>query len=316
MEYSSGSSKERKSTVCILLNYIENNGNAWDLTLKAIDESVQLLKTNEYLPSLLDRRSLNQDLCEAMTKTNFLQQVKNLAELTADMHIALSSQPINEDFQIIKSIQSNCVEEAKTTFEEIKASRNLNKNNVLLKELLSKETEMMGFLKNNFPQEPSLKLIHPHGDYHLGQILFSEANDFTIIDFEGEPGKKKINSDCQENTVHSGQTGLALEDVAGMLRSFSYAINFYQIQNPHSAELINQIKNEWYKTVSKEFMESYFHKTASCNFIPQDKEKRERLLKCLILRKALYEVKYELNNRPDWLFIPINGALELIKNDF
>ena len=146
------------------------------------------------------------------------------------------------------------------------------------------------------------KRIRHHGDYHLGQVLFT-GSDFMIIDFEGEPARP-----LRERRAKA----LALRDVAGMLRSFQYAAyaGLYGLvpglpTDPESAEKIAECSAFWYSEVSKLYLAAYSEAAES----PGSSE----LLNAFLLQKALYEVQYELNNRPAWVGIPLRGILSLIE---
>lgn len=150
--------------------------------------------------------------------------------------------------------------------------------------------------------------IRIHGDYHLGQVLFT-GQDFCIIDFEGEParaiGERKIKRS-------------PLKDVAGMLRSFDYAAEFHlkknllREQERHQTE--DCLKN-WSAWAGIEFVKSYLEKMSESALLPAQLEQIEMLLEMFVLEKALYEVGYELRSRPDWVDIPLRGVLRIIKRD-
>jgi maltose alpha-D-glucosyltransferase/alpha-amylase len=140
----------------------------------------------------------------------------------------------------------------------------------------------------------SAKRIRYHGDYHLGQVLYT-GSDFMIIDFEGEPARP---------LSERRNKALALRDLAGMLRSFQYAA--YSGAAPELADV-------WYGRVSQLYLEAYFAEAESQPFLPATPEQRTFFLDAFLLQKALYEVQYELNNRPAWVGIPLRGILSLIE---
>ncbi len=149
--------------------------------------------------------------------------------------------------------------------------------------------------------------IRVHGDYHLGQVLFT-GKDFSIIDFEGEParsiGERKLKRS-------------PLADVAGMLRSFHYAISsalFRRVTSaqPEDTPLLQAWADTWYAYVAGSFLRAYVQTTAPARLAPADPAAFERLLQAFLLEKAVYEVGYEMNNRPDWLAIPIRGIFQVL----
>jgi maltose alpha-D-glucosyltransferase/alpha-amylase len=148
--------------------------------------------------------------------------------------------------------------------------------------------------------------IRCHGDYHLGQVLFT-GKDFVIIDFEGEPARPL----AQRRAKRS-----ALVDVAGMLRSFDYAEKFALRAGEYREEEQQRMKSwgrYWVFWVSKNFLEAYLKSASSGGFLPATTEELKILLELSTLQKALYELTYELNNRPDWVSTPIRGILEILQ---
>jgi maltose alpha-D-glucosyltransferase/alpha-amylase len=147
--------------------------------------------------------------------------------------------------------------------------------------------------------------IRCHGDYHLGQVLVSE-NDVVILDFEGEPAKPltERRSKCSP-----------LRDVAGMLRSFSYAaltgLMAVTSSRPEELERLTPWADVWETWVSAAFLRAYLAAVQGAPFVPSDREELDLILQAFVLDKAFYELSYELNNRPDWVHIPLNGLLRL-----
>jgi maltose alpha-D-glucosyltransferase/alpha-amylase len=146
-----------------------------------------------------------------------------------------------------------------------------------------------------------------HGDYHLGQVLFT-GNDFIIIDFEGEPARSLSERRLKKSPM---------VDVAGMIRSFHYAA--YTALFKHvlfRAEEMSDLEvwvDLWYSSVSGVFLESYLEATQEASFIPKNEEDVTLMLEIYLLEKAVYEIGYELNNRPDWIGIPLKGIKRLME---
>ncbi|HET8631966.1 MAG TPA: phosphotransferase [Thermomicrobiales bacterium] len=145
--------------------------------------------------------------------------------------------------------------------------------------------------------EPGLTM-RVHGDYHLGQVLRT-ADGFVILDFEGEPERPLAERRARQHP---------LVDVAGMLRSWSYAAA--AAANQRSAPAMTDAAAAWADAVRDAFLAAYWAAAdaAPRPFLPRDPASRDRLLALFERRKALYELRYELNNRPDWVPIPA-GAL-------
>ena len=152
----------------------------------------------------------------------------------------------------------------------------------------------------------ALKKIRVHGDFHLGQVLFT-GRDFVIIDFEGEPAKPI----SERRLKHS-----ALRDVAGMLRSFHYAAwaPFCLRADLPAGDrrALGPWAELWYSAVSASFLKAYFRTCGKAAFLPGDLAQSAALLRAFLMEKAAYELSYELNNRPGWVAIPLKGLLQLL----
>ena len=151
--------------------------------------------------------------------------------------------------------------------------------------------------------------IRCHGDYHLGQVLYT-GKDFVIIDFEGEPARP-----LSERRIKRSP----LTDVAGMIRSFHYAAytaligqtgGAIPVDNP---AILEPWALFWYSWVSAEFLRSYLEMAETDAFLPPSREHLRTLLDAFLLEKALYELAYEVNNRPQWVRIPIEGVIQLLE---
>ena len=140
-----------------------------------------------------------------------------------------------------------------------------------------------------------------HGDYHLQQVLFT-GRDFIIIDLEGEPARTL----GERRLKYS-----PLRDIAGMIRSFHYAVygrylNYAEMR-PEDADYLTEWIEPWYTVVAGVFLNGYLRTVDNAEFVPSDREEFRTLLDVFLLEKAVYEVGYEINNRPAWLRIPVNG---------
>ena len=145
--------------------------------------------------------------------------------------------------------------------------------------------------------------IRCHGDLHLGEVLFT-GKDFVIIDFEGKPERP-----VSERRIKASP----LKDVASMLRSFHYAAHSVlrgptsALLTQHSSVPLHLWADFWAAWVSAAFLRSYLLAASPGGFLPQDQAQIETLLRAYLLEKAIHELRYELNNRPDWLTIPLEA---------
>jgi len=310
----------------ILQGYIANEGDAWQFTLKALAEYYGEAQRSGSLGASEVPHSPLLSLCgqtlpdEARQRIGFyLDSAALLGRRTAELHLALASDQKDPDF-------------APQAFSEVEI-RALANSAV---QLLTANFDLLGRLKDKMPDhsredaEGTLRLeerararlqllagrrisamvTRIHGDYHLGQILFT-GSDFVIIDFEGEPARPLAERRKKRSP---------LQDVAGMLRSFHYAAYAPLLHDngkklPH--EPLQDLGNwaqYWQRWVSATFLKTYLEASGNSNFIPKDREELALLLDLYLLDKAVYELGYELNNRPSWVRIPLDGISQLLQN--
>ena len=142
-------------------------------------------------------------------------------------------------------------------------------------------------------------MIRIHGDYHLGQVLWAERVDWIVIDFEGEPGR---------SLAERRRRTSALRDVAGMLRSFAYAADGSRLlaQRDVAGRLGGSCRSA--------FLDGW-RETVDPRLLPSSEAGFERLLALFELQKLVYELRYELGNRPDWVWIPVAGLERMLERD-
>ena len=161
--------------------------------------------------------------------------------------------------------------------------------------------DKLGTLRN---REMQAQLTRIHGDYHLGQVLYTD-DDFYIIDFEGEP---------LLSIPERRRKRPPLKDVGGMVRSFHYAAQGQLLLHPerYRGRDLTERAERWYRDVSRAYLDAYFATSGDAAYLPAAEADRQALLDLFILEKAVYEVAYELNSRPAWLAIPLKGVLSLV----
>jgi maltose alpha-D-glucosyltransferase/alpha-amylase len=261
----------------ILQQFVPNQGDAWKYTLTCL--------------ASFDGSDLG----------TYSDSAKLLGIRTAQMHTALASDKTNPDFapepftsEDAKSLASEISRQATSTLAllETKLDALSITDQPLAQQVLNLKQRITQRFTALAAISTSAKRIRYHGDYHLGQVLYT-GSDFMIIDFEGEPARP-----LSERRAKA----LALRDVAGMLRSFQYAA-----YSGPSAELADS----WFRQVSKLYLDAYLAEAGSQPFLPATPEQRTFFLNAFLLQKALYEVQYELNNRPAWVGIPLRGILSL-----
>jgi maltose alpha-D-glucosyltransferase/alpha-amylase len=176
-----------------------------------------------------------------------------------------------------------------------------------LAEVLARGDEVLRRMQRLTRASVDVARIRCHGDFHLAQVLWT-GKDFVVIDFDGEPGR---------SLAQRRRKRPALVDVAGMMRSFHYAsraaANALERAGvvPDPSSLAPWL-SLWYSAIAGSFLSSYLADTRRCAFVPAEVSETRVLLEFLLYEKALYELDYEANNRPDWIDIPARGILDLL----
>lgn len=309
----------------MLQAFIPNEGDAWTYTLDWIGRYFGriLVRKNEILgvpivpPSLFDVAFqeipiLFQELIGGV----YLEMVTLLGKRTAELHLQLSSETEDVNFApepFSVSYQRSLCQSMQVLTKKVFALLRKNVNNLpdnlkeLANEILNFEKEIMVRFSALFKRKLSAMKIRIHGDYHLGQVLYT-GNDFVIIDFEGEPamtlGERRLKRS-------------PLRDVAGMIRSFHYAAHTALLRHasvrPEDIPVLEPWLNLWYRYIAGAFLRSYLDTAGNAPFIPKDREELRIMLRAYLLERAVYEVGHELNNRPEWIIIPLRGIKYLIE---
>ena len=311
--------------VGLLQAFVPNQGDAWKYTLDSL---------RGYFESLLSRKgeitempdppaslleSAFQEIpviLQELIGLVYLEMARLLGKRTAELHLALSSDTEDPNFapepfsvlyqralyQSMQSLTRMVVGLLRKNLKNLPDSLREKAN-----EILGSEKQIIEHFKVVFKKKISAMKIRTHGDYHLGQVLYT-GNDFVIIDFEGEPARPLSERRLKRSP---------LRDVAGMIRSFHYAVYnslFKQIPfKPEEIERLEPWALLWYKYIAGVFLGSYLVTAGDAPFIPKDREELNIMLRAYLLEKAIYELGYELNNRPDWTIIPIKGIKDLIE---
>lgn len=225
-----------------------------------------------------------------------LEALATLGQRTAELHLALASAVEDEAFRpepydhaSLSSDIAQLHDEVALTLSMV-AAHNVEVADILLAQSrLSSETDALLALADT-------SRIRIHGDYHLGQVLRTNDEDFSILDFEGEPARP---------IEQRRQKSSALRDVAGMLRSLDYALAFKDKQDP--ARVSQTGRAEWSRMLRSAFLSGYTRTVFATpqTIVPIHQAEFSAALRALEIQKALYEVRYELDNRPDWVSIPL-----------
>jgi maltose alpha-D-glucosyltransferase/alpha-amylase len=179
--------------------------------------------------------------------------------------------------------------------------------------LLAHEAAVLAVFKDVTERAIRAPSIRIHGDYHLGQVLWT-GKDFVIIDFEGEP----LRSVGERRLKRS-----PMRDVAGMVRSFDYAarnalVKHWELRPPDAKQHVRERDEHgahvWGAWLGREFVRAYVQRLRDLRpeLLPATQADIDLVLRAWTLEKALYEVRYELNSRPEWVEIPLRAVMSLI----
>ncbi|MGI0091088.1 MAG: putative maltokinase, partial [Nitrososphaerales archaeon] len=312
------------STVAVLEEYIRNEGNAWSLfseEFRKFQEKMRAKKpAQEATPQITSAPSLTvqpqpTNSLEEMIGHAFVDNVSLLGKRTGQFHLALMTETEDPDFRPEPfgyleqvAISQSMISYSKRVFERCERASGLPEET---KKEIDDLVSRRGEISNRFLALRKTKLdcmrSRNHGDYHLGQVLFT-GKDFTIIDFEGEPARSLSDRRLKKSPIR---------DVAGMLRSFQYvAYSAIMSDSTTGAKEDTTSSMEWASTwtkaVSDIFLKSYLQTVETSAIVPKDKDALAILLDAYLLEKSIYELGYELDNRPSWLTIPTRGIKDLI----
>jgi len=246
---------------------------------------------------------------------SYLENASTLGRRTAELHLALASAPDEPDFapEPLAAADARRLAEHMTahgdrTLDGIEAAIGAlpDADAARVRELLRLRERMRQVFAAIERIDGPIAKIRTHGDYHLGQVIWAE-NDYYIIDFEGEPARP---------LAERRQKQVALKDVAGMLRSFSYAayasLTAYAVTRPEDFTRLEPWARAWQAWVAAVFLRTYVDVAGQAPFMPGSAQDTEHLLNAFVLDKAVYELRYELNNRPDWVRIPLLGIAGIL----
>jgi maltose alpha-D-glucosyltransferase/alpha-amylase len=319
--------KNRKTyyTLGILQEMVNSQSDAWKYTLDQLTIFYDRVSTQSILPPEL--KALPRDPADlAEIKVNdkiredfgeFFEFMKLLGRRTAELHLTLASSD-EESFKPEffsrmdhRSIYQSLRNRVTSVIDLLRRGEKTLADNA--KPLAVKVLADVGRLTHIF--EPLIttsiqtQKIRVHGDFHLGQVLYT-GSDFRFLDFEGEPARS-----LEERKMKR----TPLKDVAGMIRSFHYAAytalwgdESQGATRPEDIALLEEWAKFWYRHVSAVYLQAYVERLGTSSLIPQEPKHLKLLLDVYLLDKALYEVGYELKQRPHWVRAPLTGLLELI----
>jgi maltose alpha-D-glucosyltransferase/alpha-amylase len=312
-------------TLAVAETVVKHQGSGWDLAMNEL---------RGYFERIAAHGSVGAAPSPFFTAIahRSLQNAETLGKRTAELHMTLASgttdafAPEPLDRPAIASMVQAMIEHAnvslnllRRSLERLKESGQFNELSQDHARLVLEATDALG---SRFDELGALEAAGPrirvHGDYHLGQVLRTDE-DFVILDFEGEPGRPIKERRAKQSPV---------KDVAGMVRSFGYAaygaLLAFTLHAPDTYDLLEPWAGVWQQATSEAFTRGYLAAIAESGtatpLLPEglsDPAAPPRwwttLLRAFVLDKAMYELAYELNNRPDWVRIPLIAIRQLVE---
>jgi maltose alpha-D-glucosyltransferase/alpha-amylase len=308
------------ATIAVAQAFVPNEGEGWNYVLDALsrtlEEVIAHVEPDELSlaipPHPLDAAAQEPALGHALIGPH-LQWAGVLGQRTAEMHLALSARVDDAAFapESFTAVDRRSLNHSARSLlrRSMRLARSVDVPSACLQELLARESDVLGRLERAMRVPIKTMKIRCHGDYHLGQVLWT-GKDFVIIDFEGEPARPLSARRLKRP---------ALVDVAGMIRSFHYAARVAGSRLERDLTLsgdraeIDPLLMLWYRAISGAFLRSYLDAAGDAPFLPEDHDQLVALLDFLLLEKAIYEIGYEADNRPDWIDVPAQGVIDILE---
>jgi maltose alpha-D-glucosyltransferase/alpha-amylase len=319
---------EEPITFAILHTYVPNEGDAWGYTLDAIGDYLddalgQLEEIEELAPPTDDLLELTERPIPphvARLVGPYLESARLLGRRTAQMHMVLARSEGDPAFdpEPFTAFHRRALSHAMDGAAKY-ALRALRKR---LDELpgdvqdraryvLEHEDQIRSSVRTLRDQKIDAKRVRCHGFYHLRQVLFT-GNDFVIIDFEGEP-RRRLSERRLKNSP--------LRDVASMLRSFHRAASSCLLEHRPDVAVghgefawLQPAALFWHRWVSAVFLKSYLDVAQVEGLLPQSRQQLNLLLRAFLMDRAVDELSYELENRTEWLRVPLDGIVDLLSS--
>jgi maltose alpha-D-glucosyltransferase/alpha-amylase len=308
------------ASVAALFEYVPNTGDAWAFAQRALARYFAAASRSAADPST----PAGQDATRRMMG-DFLPAVRRLGTVTGELHVALASagadvpdfapEPITQ--ADVEAFVTSARRSAEDTLAEVGRMADRMPGAFpahILNELAAvvRQAPDLGARMEDLRvlAEQGLVKTRFHGDYHLGQVLRADrgmGGDWVVLDFEGEPARSIADRRRKQSP---------LRDVAGMLRSFDYAVRMaFREQETTDMRIraaLEAWSEAWRTETRKAFLDAYRQVTAGAPFVPADAEALGRVLAVFELDKAVYELGYELNNRPEWIWVPVLGIRSIL----
>jgi maltose alpha-D-glucosyltransferase/alpha-amylase len=320
IDYRANGPDEPGATIAVVQEFVPNEGDGWNYVLDALTrvlEEVVALPDQEALRAAIPPHPLDAADLEPLRSHPLigphLQWAEILGRRTAELHLALASSSNDpafrpEPFTAVdrRSLHHGARSLLRRSMRSVRATP---VHSACVEDLLSREQEILSRIEATMRLPIKAMKIRCHGDFHLGQVLWT-GKDFVIIDFEGEPARPLSSRRLKRPP---------LLDVAGMIRSFHYVSRVAGMRLARDLTLageraaLDPLLALWYRAISGAFLRSYLLAADGAAFLPTEREQLAALLDFLLFEKAIYELGYEADNRPDWIDVPANGLVDMLE---
>jgi maltose alpha-D-glucosyltransferase/alpha-amylase len=314
--------------LAILHSFVPNQGDAWQYTLDALGHYYEValarraeVDANPY-PDKPLLALVDDDIPPLASELigPYLASAQLLGQRTAELHVALAQVMDDPTFapepftalsqrSLYQTMRSLTGQTFGLLRERLRGLPAVVQEEARL--VLHNEGEILRRFRSLLQQKLTAMRLRTHGEYHLGQVLYT-GKDFIIIDFEGDPTRS---ISLNERRLRRSP----LRDVASMLRSFHYAActamrsHVPGIAGPEDLAGLEPLARFWSLWVAVGFLQSYLPNAAPGNFLPHTRQELTILLDAYLLWKAIYELNYELHHRLDWVQVPLWGIRQLLE---
>jgi len=296
---------DRRSALAVLHSFIENQGDAWTVPASALD---RLMDEQRLLPA-------ESAFEESESAALLTQRIRQIGRRTAEMHLAFTADENDPAFAPepvtaadVSGWADAVAARAQTAFSAIeRRMRDLPDATAdIARRVLAAQAAIMFEIEESRRFKAGGLKIRHHGDFHLGQVLMAKEDAY-ILDFEGEP---------RRTLAERRQKSAPARDVAGFLRSIDYAVSAALDRAPNlnsdERETLTAHMRSWSERLGAAYWETYRETIGDVALWPDDPQAQRRLLDIFLLEKALYEIEYELSNRPAWAAIPMDATLRIL----
>ncbi|HVW80475.1 MAG TPA: putative maltokinase [Mycobacteriales bacterium] len=313
------SGDDEAAAIVVAQEYVANEGDGWSYVLDALSrvlgevlshpaqDELRITSSSEPLAAAEAEPARDHPLVGP-----HLHWAEVLGRRTAELHLALAGDSTDEAFapEPFTAVDRRSLHHGARSLlrRSLRGVRAIGEPSECVRELLAREPEILARLEATMRLPINARKTRCHGDYHLGQVLWT-GKDFVLIDFEGEPARPLSARRLKRPP---------LVDVAGMIRSFHYVSRVAgdrlsrELTLPDERALLDPLTTLWYRAITGAFLRCYLAVAAEGSFLPVSHDELGALLDFFLLEKAIYELGYEADNRPAWVDIPARGVLDLL----